>query len=65
MTVARSIELTATSASGFDEALKEGIARARKALLNVKSCGVKDYEVLMGDPAQYKVTMKVTFVLDD
>lgn len=65
MSVARSTELTAMSTTGFEEALKEGLARAQETLRNVKSCWVKDQEVLVGDPNQYKVTMKVTFVLDD
>jgi len=67
MSVARSTELTAMSPSGFDEALKEGVARAKKTLRNVRSCWVKDQElVIAADGAdQYKVTMKVTFVLDD
>ncbi|KRS18006.1 dodecin family protein [Roseovarius indicus] len=65
MSVARSTELTAMSTSGFDDALKQGIARARETLRNVKNCWVKDQEVVIGDPDQYKVTMKVTFVLDD
>lgn len=65
MSVARSTELTAMSTTGFEEALEEGLARAQETLRNVKSCWVKDQEILIGDPNQYKVTMKVTFVLDD
>jgi len=67
MSVARSTELTAMSSSSFEDALREGVERAKKTLRNVKSCWVKDQELLVGDggPDQYKVTMKVTFVLDD
>lgn len=67
MSVARSTELTAMSSSSFEDALKEGVARAKKTLRNVKSCWVKDQELLVSEngPDQYKVTMKVTFVLDD
>ena len=67
MSVARSTELTAISTSGFEEALKEGVARAKKTLRNVKSCWVKDQEMLVAEDGtdQYKVTMKVTFILDD
>ncbi|MEQ9037876.1 MAG: dodecin family protein [Silicimonas sp.] len=67
MSVARSTELIAMSPSGFEEALKEGIHRAKQTLRNVKSCWVKDQEVVVADDGsdQYKVTMKVTFVLDD
>jgi len=67
MTVARSTELTALSPKGSDDALRQGIARAQETLRNVKSCWIKDQEVVVGadGPEQYKVTMKVTFVLDD
>lgn len=65
MSVARSTELTAMSSTGFDDALQGGLERAQATLRNVKSCWIKDQEVIVGDPNQYKVTMKVTFVLDD
>lgn len=55
------------SPSSFEDALKEGVARAKKTLRNVKSCWVKDQELMVEENGsdQYKVTMKVTFVLDD
>jgi len=67
MSVARSTELIAMSPTSFEDALKEGVARAKKTLRNVKSCWVKDQELLVAENGadQYKVTMKVTFVLDD
>ncbi len=67
MTVARITEISATSPSGFDAAVKSGIERASKTLRNVKSVWVKEQEVTVenGEPALYKVNLKVTFVLDD
>lgn len=65
MSVGRTTELTATSTQSFEDALQQGLKRAQDTLRNVKSCWVKEQEVLVGDPNQYKVTMKVTFVLDD
>lgn len=67
MSVARSTELTAMSPSGFEDAMKQGVARAKQTLRNVKSCWVKDQELMISENGsdQYKVTMKVTFVLDD
>ena len=55
------------SSTGVDDALKQGVARAKKTLRNVRSCWVKDQELIVGTDGsdQYKVTMKVTFVLDD
>lgn len=67
MSVARTTEITAMSAKSFDDAIAEGIRRSTETLRNVKSAWVKDQEVMMngGKAPQYKVTMKVTFVLDD
>ncbi|WP_375175027.1 dodecin family protein [Pseudooceanicola sp.] len=67
MTVANISEITATSAKGFDDAVAQGIDRANQTLRNVKSAWVKDQEVEIenGKATAYKVTMKVTFVLDD
>lgn len=67
MSVARTTEITATSPKSFEEASREGISRAVKTLRNVKSAWIKEQEVLLNDGkiGEYKVTMKITFVLDD
>ena len=67
MSVARSSEIIAISSKSFDDAIAEGIARSTKTLRNVKSAWIKNQEVILdGDKiGQYKVSMIVTFVLDD
>ena len=67
MTVARVTELTAASAKSFDDAIKTGISRAAKTLHNVRGAWIQDQEVVVeGDAVtEYRVHMKVTFVLDD
>lgn len=67
MSVARITEISATSPQSFDDAVLSGIARANDTLRNVKGAWVKDQEVTIDDgkPSEYKVTLKVTFVLDD
>lgn len=67
MSVAKVSEITAESAEGFDAAIREGIGRATKTLKNVQSVWIKDQEIqLQNDkPKSYRVTMKVTFVLND
>jgi dodecin len=68
MTVARVTEITASSSKSFDDALKVGIARAAKTLENVKGAWVQDQEVVVnkkGAISEYRVHMKVTFVLTD
>jgi len=67
MPVAKITEISATSKESFDDALNTGVARANKTLKNVKSVWVKDQQadVENGKIAQYKVLLKVTFVLED
>ena len=68
MSVAKVTEIKVSSPNSFDDAIKEGIARANKTLKNVKSAWVKDFEVSVdseGNITEYKVLMKVTFILID
>jgi flavin-binding protein dodecin len=66
MAVARNTEISATSSQSFDDALRQGLARATKTLRNVKGAWIKEQEVrLDGDQiVEYKVVMVVTFVLE-
>ena len=66
MSVAKVTEISATSKKSFDDALKAGVKRANKTLKNVKSVWVKDQQadVAKGKISEYKVLLKVTFVLE-
>ncbi len=68
MSVARVTEITATSESGFDDAIRVGLARAHKTLRNVRSAWVKEQQVRVsadGAISEYQVNLLVTFILDD
>ena len=67
MSVAKVIELIATSKDSFEDAIKQGVDRANKTLKNVKGAWVKDQEVTIdnGKVTGYKVILKVTFILAD
>ncbi len=67
MTVARITEITSTSAKSFDDALAKGIKRATKTLQNVTGAWVQDQEVVIdgGKIKEYRVRLKVTFILKD
>ncbi len=68
MSVAKITEIKVSSTKSFDDAVREGIARANKTLNNVRSAWVKDFEVLVdeqGQISEYRVLLKVSFVLDD
>jgi flavin-binding protein dodecin len=66
-TVARVTTITSRSSKGFDDAVKEGVARANKTLRNVSGAWVKEQkvEVDAGVITGWQVTLEVTFVLDD
>jgi dodecin len=65
-TVARVTEISATSDTSFEDAIKVGIDRATQTLRGVKSAWVKEQEVQLGDNGVtgYKVNLLITFVLD-
>lgn len=67
MSVARVTEISASSSNGFDDALKDGINRASKTLKSVESAWINDQSVEVdgNKVVAYKVTLKVTFVLED
>jgi dodecin len=68
MTVAKISEIKASSPSSFDDAIKEGLKRANKTLKNIKSAWISDFEVKLGDDGQiseYRVLMRITFILEN
>jgi dodecin len=67
MSVAKVVEIIASSKVSFDEAVKTGVERACKTLENVKGAWVKDQKVSIenGNVTEYRVTLKVSFILED
>ena len=68
MSVARISEIKATSTESFDDAIKQGVRRAVQTLRNVKSAWVVNQDVRVdddGEISEYRVHLKVTFILDD
>jgi dodecin len=65
--VAKVIELTASSTQSFDDALRAGVERACKTLENVTGAWVKDHEVKIenGQITEYRIRINVTFILKD
>ena len=66
MSVARIIEISATSEKGFEDAIQHGLERANKTLRGVTSAWVKEQRVALkdGKVTRYQVNLEVTFVLD-
>ncbi len=67
MSVARVTEIIASSPKSFEAAVAVGITRASKTLHNVTEAWVQSQKVLIesGKAVEYRVILKVTFVLDD
>jgi len=67
MSIAKVTEIIASSSKSFEDAIREGISRANKTLKNVQGAWVSEQKVVVdkGKIAEYRVTMRVTFVLKD
>lgn len=67
MSVARVTEIISSSAKSFDDAVENGVERAAKTLKNVTGAWVQDQKVVVEDGkiVEYRVALKVTFVLTD
>lgn len=66
MSVARVTEIKSASSKSFDDAVNTGIARANETLKNIKGAWVAEQEVKVSDGkiVEYRVLLKVTFVLE-
>ncbi|CAN5684223.1 MAG: dodecin domain-containing protein [Actinobacteria bacterium] len=67
MAVARVTEISSTSSTSFEDAIKQGLERANSTLRNVKSAWIKEQQVRLdgGSVTEYQVNMLVTFILDE
>jgi len=66
MSIARVTEIKSSSTKSFDDAIRTGLTRANKKLKNVKGAWIQNQEVLLdeaGKIVEYRVQMKVTFIL--
>jgi len=67
MSIAKVIEISASSAESFEDAIRQGIARATETIEDVRGAWIKEQQVRLenGKIVEYRVDMKVTFVLHD
>ena len=67
MSIARVTEINSSSTKSFEDAIEQGIKRANKTLRNVKGAWVRDQKVKVNDGkiTEYRVNLKVSFVVDD
>ena len=67
MSVAKVTEIIASSPKSFEDDVQKGIKRANKTLSNLRGAWIADQQVKVegGNVTEYRVTMRVTFVLKD
>ncbi len=68
MSVARVTEIIASSKDSFEDAVKQGLKRSARTLKNVRGAWVEGQKVAcdaQGHIQEYRVILKVTFVLED
>lgn len=67
MSVAKVTEISSSSTKSFEDAITDGIDRANKTLDKVKGAWINEMKIDVedGKVTNYRVNMKVTFVLKD
>lgn len=67
MSVARVTEIIASSSKSFEDAVEKGVKRATKTLKGVQGAWIDGQKVVIedGKVKEYRVNLKVTFILND
>ncbi|NND46892.1 MAG: dodecin domain-containing protein [Woeseiaceae bacterium] len=65
MSVAKTAEITASSTKSFEDAIRTGIRKMSESVKNIEGAWVKEQKVVVkkGEVDEYRVTMKVTFIV--
>jgi flavin-binding protein dodecin len=66
MSIAKVIEISAASNAGFEDAIKQGIAKASETVRGIEGAWVKEQKVTVVDNQvdEFRVNLVVTFTLD-
>ena len=67
MSVAKVTEISSRSNKSFEDAINQGLERAKKTVQNIKGAWVKEQKVILdnGNISEYQVDLKLTFELKD
>jgi dodecin len=67
MSVAKVIEIISSSKKNFEDAVAQGVAKAADSLHDITGAWIKEQSVKVsnGKVSEYRVNLKVTFVLKD
>lgn len=66
MSVAKITEISSSSNKSFEDAIQQGISRAARTIHGMQSAWVNEQKVIVSDGqvTEWRVNLKVTFVLD-
>ena len=68
VSVAKVIEITSTSPGSFEDAIRKGINKAQQSIEGIRGAWISEHKVELADDGtikNFRVDMKLTFVLDD
>ena len=68
MSVAKVIEITATSPGSFEDAIRKGIAKAQQTIDGIRGAWISEQKVELAEDGtikHFRVDMKLTFILDE
>jgi flavin-binding protein dodecin len=65
MTVAKTIEIIASSTQSIEAAIRDGIAKVSETVLGIEGAWVKDTKLIAsnGQVTEWRVTLAVTFLV--
>lgn len=65
MSVAKHVEISATSSKSFEDAIQSGIKKAAESVKGIQGAWIKEQKVIVkgDDVTEYRVSMKVTFIV--
>ncbi len=66
MTIAKVSEVSSSSTKSFEDAINIGIERASKTIRGIQGAWIQEQKVVVdnGKIIEYRVNMKISFVLD-
>jgi flavin-binding protein dodecin len=66
MAVAKVIEITSSSSESFEDAIRQGIAKASQTVRDIKGAWVSQQTVKVegGEIVEFRTDLKVSFVLE-
>ncbi|MSO88836.1 MAG: dodecin domain-containing protein [Rhodospirillaceae bacterium] len=67
MAVARVIKITAASTKGFQDAVETGLSRTAKSVRGISGLEIIEQKakVVKGKIAEYRVTLEITFIVEE